>query len=38
MTAVFKALVETASNGEIQVELFANGQLGKDNEVIREGA
>lgn len=36
MTAVFKALVETASNGEIKVELFANGQLGKDNEVIQQ--
>jgi tripartite ATP-independent transporter DctP family solute receptor len=36
MTAVFKALVETATNGEIVVELFANGQLGKDNEVIQQ--
>lgn len=34
MTAVFKSLVESASNGEIEVKLFANGQLGKDNEVI----
>lgn len=34
MTAVFKSLVESASNGEIEVQLFANGQLGKDNEVI----
>ncbi|PLX39511.1 MAG: C4-dicarboxylate ABC transporter substrate-binding protein [Hyphomicrobiales bacterium] len=34
MTAVFKSLVETASNGEIEVKLYANGQLGKDNEVI----
>ncbi len=36
MTAVFKALVETASNGEIIVELYPNGQLGKDNEVIQQ--
>jgi tripartite ATP-independent transporter DctP family solute receptor len=36
MTAVFKALVETATNGEIMVELFPNGQLGKDNEVIQQ--
>ena len=34
MTAVFKSLVESASNGAIEVQLFANGQLGKDNEVI----
>jgi tripartite ATP-independent transporter DctP family solute receptor len=34
MTAVFKSLVETASNGAIEVKLFPNGQLGKDNEVI----
>ena len=36
MTAVFKSLVETASNGSITVELFPNGQLGKDNEVIQQ--
>lgn len=36
MTAVFKSLVETASGGEIEVQLFANGQLGKDNEVIQQ--
>ena len=36
MTAVFKSLVETATNGELKVELFANGQLGKDNEVIQQ--
>ncbi|GMG84311.1 TRAP transporter substrate-binding protein [Paralimibaculum aggregatum] len=34
MTAVFKSLVEASSNGEIEVQLFPNGQLGKDNEVI----
>ena len=36
MTAVFKSLVETASGGEIEVQLFPNGQLGKDNEVIQQ--
>lgn len=34
MTSVFKSLVESASNGQIEVQLFPNGQLGKDNEVI----
>lgn len=36
MTAVFKSLVETASGGAIEVKLFPNGQLGKDNEVIQQ--
>lgn len=36
MTSVFKSLVETASGGEIEVKLFPNGQLGKDNEVIQQ--
>ena len=36
MTAVFKSLVETASNGSLEVQLFPNGQLGKDNEVIQQ--
>lgn len=36
MAAVFKNLVETGSNGSIKVQLFANGQLGKDNEVIQQ--
>ncbi len=36
MTAVFKSLVETASNGSLEVKLFPNGQLGKDNEVIQQ--
>ena len=35
MAAVFKKLVETGTNGAIKVELFPNGQLGKDNEVIQ---
>lgn len=34
MAAVFKSLVESGSNGAIEVQLFPNGQLGKDNEVI----
>lgn len=34
MAAVFKTLVESASNNAIEVQLFPNGQLGKDNEVI----
>jgi tripartite ATP-independent transporter DctP family solute receptor len=34
MAAVFKSLVESNSNGHIEVQLFPNGQLGKDNEVI----
>ena len=34
MGTVFKSLVESASNGAVEVRLFPNGQLGKDNEVI----
>jgi tripartite ATP-independent transporter DctP family solute receptor len=34
MTSVFKSLVESNSNGAIEVQIFGNGQLGKDNEVI----
>jgi len=36
MAAVFKSLVETGTNGSLKVELFPNGQLGKDNEVIQQ--
>ncbi|MBL6928538.1 MAG: DctP family TRAP transporter solute-binding subunit [Rhodospirillales bacterium] len=36
MTTIFKSLVETNSNGAIEVKLFPNGQLGKDNEVIQQ--
>jgi tripartite ATP-independent transporter DctP family solute receptor len=36
MTTIFKSLVETASGGDIEVQLFPNGQLGKDNEVIQQ--
>jgi len=35
MTAVFKSLVETGTNGSITVELYPNGQLGRDDEVIQ---
>ncbi|WP_273067494.1 DctP family TRAP transporter solute-binding subunit [Thioclava marina] len=34
MAAVFKSIVESNSGGRIEVQLFPNGQLGKDNEVI----
>lgn len=34
MAAVFKSLVEANSNGGIEVEVFPNGQLGKDAEVL----
>jgi len=36
MTSIFKSLVESASGGAIEVKLFPNGQLGKDNEVIQQ--
>lgn len=36
MAAVFKNLVETGTNGSVRVQLFPNGQLGKDNEVIQQ--
>ena len=36
MTTIFKSLVETASGDAIEVKLFPNGQLGKDNEVIQQ--
>jgi len=36
MSAVFKALVEAGSNGTIKVQIFPDGQLGKDNEVIQQ--
>jgi tripartite ATP-independent transporter DctP family solute receptor len=34
MSVIFKSFVEAGTNGAIEVKLFANGQLGKDNEVI----
>ena len=33
---VFKNIVESASNGEIKVEIFPNGQLGKDFEIAQQ--
>lgn len=36
MAAVFKSLVETGTEGRVKVQLFPNGQLGKDNEVIQQ--
>lgn len=36
MTTVFKSLVEAGTNGEIEVQIFSDGQLGKDNEVIQQ--
>ena len=36
MTTVFKSLVEANTNGAVEVKLFPNGQLGKDNEVIQQ--
>lgn len=36
MTTIFKSLVESTSGGAIEVKLFPNGQLGKDNEVIQQ--
>ncbi len=36
MAVVFKSLVESGTNGEVKVEIFPDGQLGKDNEVIQQ--
>jgi tripartite ATP-independent transporter DctP family solute receptor len=36
MGAIFKSLVESASGGAIEVVLYPNGQLGKDDEVIQQ--
>jgi tripartite ATP-independent transporter DctP family solute receptor len=36
MTAVFKALVETGTNGSVIVELYPDGQLGQDSDVIQQ--
>ncbi len=35
MASVFKSLVESGTNGSVTIELFPNGQLGKDDEVIQ---
>jgi TRAP-type transport system periplasmic protein len=36
MATVFKSLMESGTNGEITVQTFPNGQLGKDNEVVSQ--
>lgn len=36
MTAVFKSLVETGTSGAVTVELYPNGQLGQDSDVIQQ--
>ncbi len=36
MTSVFKSLVEAGTGGSIRVQIFSDGQLGKDNEVIEQ--
>jgi tripartite ATP-independent transporter DctP family solute receptor len=36
MATVFKGLVEAGTNGEITVQTFPNGQLGKDAEVVQQ--
>jgi tripartite ATP-independent transporter DctP family solute receptor len=35
-TRVFKNIVESATNGEITIEIFPNGQLGKDFEIAQQ--
>ena len=36
MAQVFKALVESGTNGAVKVQVFPNAQLGKDNEVLSQ--
>ncbi|MCX7249362.1 MAG: DctP family TRAP transporter solute-binding subunit [Burkholderiales bacterium] len=36
MATVFKSLVESGTNGSVTVQVFPDGQLGKDNEVIQQ--
>lgn len=36
MAVVFKSLVESGTNGAVKVDIFPDGQLGKDNEVIQQ--
>jgi tripartite ATP-independent transporter DctP family solute receptor len=36
ITSVFKSLVEAGTNGSVKVQIFSDGQLGKDNEVIEQ--
>ena len=36
MATVFKSLVESGTNGSVTVQIFPDGQLGKDNEVVQQ--
>lgn len=36
MATVFKSLVEAGTNGSVKVQIFPDGQLGKDNEVVQQ--
>jgi len=36
MAVVFKSLVEAGTNGSVNVVIFPDGQLGKDNEVLQQ--
>ncbi|UWQ35389.1 DctP family TRAP transporter solute-binding subunit (plasmid) [Leisingera sp. M527] len=36
MATVFKSLVEVGTNGSVNVQIFPDGTLGKDNEVIQQ--
>lgn len=36
MAAVFKSLVESGTNGSVEVQIFPSGQLGKDKEVLQQ--
>ena len=36
MATVFKSLVESGTNGAVKVQIFPDGQLGKDNEVVQQ--
>ncbi len=36
MAAVFKSLVESGTNGSVEVQIFPSGQLGKDAEVLQQ--
>lgn len=36
MASVFKNLVETGTNGKVQVQLFPNGQLGSQSDVMQQ--
>ncbi len=36
MATVFKSLVESGTNGSVEVQIFGSGQLGKDSEVLQQ--